>query len=369
MIENPRRVAIGVLADPGLPATLVDHLNETLDDDLRAAFGESVHWTVDTVHDPFEAMYPDYTQLRAKAREHVRDTVWDVVICVTDQPMRDESGVFVASLDAAARVAVISLPALGGFRPRHRLRATLVAIIAHLAAPSAGTAELRRRLPEPASHVLDAEPDSSNLNIIDPRRSAVSRLLAGMVRVNQPWRLLAGLSTALAGALTGIAFGLLYSSIWTLSTALGPIRLAGLIVVAVTALTVWIIAGHRLWERRDGRDVQVRLRNVSTVVTVTVGALAFFLTMFAISLGAVALVIPPDYLATTLGRAVDVTDYVVIAAMASVLGTLAGAVGSGLEDDTTVREATYGYREQERHRRVQQQADDGTGPTHPYRRN
>lgn len=41
--------------------------------------------------------------------------------------------------------------------------------------------------------------------------------------------------------------------------------------------------------------------------------------------------------------------------MASVLGTIAGAVGSGLEDDTTVPRAAYGYREQERWREVRRQ--------------
>jgi hypothetical protein len=33
-----------------------------------------------------------------------------------------------------------------------------------------------------------------------------------------------------------------------------------------------------------------------------------------------------------------------------------------------VREATYGYRERERHRRVEHDAQNGTAPTLPYRR-
>ncbi|MFG2446699.1 hypothetical protein ACGFQG_27890 [Nocardia fluminea] len=40
--------------------------------------------------------------------------------------------------------------------------------------------------------------------------------------------------------------------------------------------------------------------------------------------------------------------------MATVLGTVAGALGSGLADDVTVRRATYGYREQDRRRLAEQ---------------
>ncbi|NRN67095.1 hypothetical protein GC106_43280 [Kibdelosporangium sp. 4NS15] len=348
---SPRSAAVGLLADPGLPAVLADLLHDTLSDRLRAEASDAVKWTVDTVHEPFEAMYPDDDQLMGKARQHVRDTVWDLVVCITDQPMWDESGVVVASLHTDERVAVVSLPALGAWDLRRRLGDLVVRIIAYLTG-------LSSRLPGDVVH------ESPYVDIVRPRRWAVARLLTGMVRMNRPWQLFCGLSRALAGALTGMTFGVLYSTIWTLGASLGPWRLAALTTVAVGALTVWIVAGHDLWERRP----HVRLRNASTVVTILVGTVAFFLAMFLIALAAVALVIPPDYLSNTLGHAADVSDYVIVALMASVLGTIAGAVGSGLEDDVTVREATYGYREQQRRRRVEREAEDGTTPTRRYRR-
>ncbi|WP_158839780.1 hypothetical protein [Saccharothrix deserti] len=387
----PAAVAVGLLADPGLPATLTDRLRDALPERLRDGVTDEVAWTVDTVHEPFEAMYPDYSPLIDKAREHVRGTVWDLVVCVTDQPMQDDSTVVVASLHTADRVSVISLPALGGWRLRRRLSATVVAIIGYFTAQThdprepVAISELRRRLSSRTTCVLGAEPGSPHLDahadahadsrveVVRPFRRALPRLLAGMVRVNRPWRLLRGLSRALAGALTGIAFGVLYSTIWTLGTSLGPLRLAGVTVAAVAAMTVWVIVGHELWERGrrtdgGGRDPRVRLRNASTLVTVTVGTVAFFLAMLTIALAAVALVIPPSYLAGTLGHPVGPSHYLVLALMASVLGTIAGAVGSGLEDDTTVREATYGYREQQRRRRVEGVADSGTTATSRYRR-
>lgn len=88
------------------------------------------------------------------------------------------------------------------------------------------------------------------------------------------------------------------------------------------------------------------------MLTVALGAVVFFLALFAVTLVAAAVVIPPDYLASILVQPVDWRDYLTVALMASVLGTVAGAVGSGLEDEKTVRRATYGYREQERWREV-----------------
>ncbi|KAF0845385.1 hypothetical protein [Nocardia caishijiensis] len=215
----------------------------------------------------------------------------------------------------------------------------------------------RAGLAPPAPHGLRVVEHEGEWRMVRSGRFGSLSLLAGMVRANRPWQLVMGLSSALAGAMAGTAFGVLYSSIWSLATAMGPLRLAGMTVAALSALSAWIIAGHGLWEQRTiGRDDRyLALRNAGTVTTVAVGTIVFFLALYAITLVAVAVVVPPDYLSTTLARPCGPSDYLTIALVATVLGTVAGAVGSGLEDDVTVRKATYGYREQERRRAVEDQ--------------
>jgi hypothetical protein len=90
---------------------------------------------------------------------------------------------------------------------------------------------------------------------------------------------------------------------------------------------------------------------VSTGVTVVAGVLLFFGALLLINLTAAAAVIPPGYLAQVLGRPAAPFDYLRVALMATVMGLIAGAVGSRLEDDATVRQAAYSQREQ--HRRSQ----------------
>jgi hypothetical protein len=277
--------------------------------------------------------------------------------------MRAGGGVVLAEISSAGRVALISLPAPGGLRLRRRSAELIVAIVDWLTRDIAGRGTDaqpdRPRLPRRTfsavhARVLVPPADDIAIEIVTTRRRGLPRLLAGVVRANRPWKLAMGLSTALAGALTGSAFGVLYSAVWQLGAALSPLRLTAVTLGAITALVFWLIVGHDLWERGADRDRVggTWLRNAGTVLQLGFGALMFFLALFTISTVAAAVVIPPEYLASQIGDAVDWRSYVTVGLMASALGTVAGAVGSGLEDDETVRRATYGFREQERWREV-----------------
>lgn len=204
-------------------------------------------------------------------------------------------------------MVLLSLPALGGLWLRRRTRDVVVPVLDHL------VAEMRRQSRHRATEspslsrlasrhdIVIADSDSEvQIEVVSRSRSGLRRLIAGMVRVNRPWKLALGLSTALAGALTGTAFGVLYSAIWQLGAALSPLRLAAVTLGATSALVVWLIVGHDLWERGPGASWRVAaawLRNAAMLVTVTFGALMFFVLLFVIAVVAAVVVIPPEYLA------------------------------------------------------------------------
>jgi hypothetical protein len=350
-------VLIGVLADPNLPTRVAQRLSADLPGALAAQVSDAVHWRIETAHEPFE-IAGTYDRVIDKARARVTDTGWDIALCITDIPMETSNGVVVADVGLHDKVALVSLPALGGFRLRRRARDVAVAIIDELVAqldppidhgagPPAGRtgSSLAGRLTRRVAPVdLDVD-----IELVMGRRPGALRLLAGTVRANQPWQLAIGLSTALAGAATGSAFGILYSAIWTLATVLEPWRLAAGTVAAVGVLAVWLIVGHGLWQRPQASVTRLgRLLNVATVLTVAGGVLVFYGALFVLNLAAAALIIPPDYFGEVIGRPVGIFDYLRVALMASGMGTVAGAVGSGLEDDETVRKAAYSTREQQR---------------------
>jgi hypothetical protein len=55
-----------------------------------------------------------------------------------------------------------------------------------------------------------------------------------------------------------------------------------------------------------------------------------------------------SFLESILQHPVGFGDYMKLAWITASLATVAGALGSGLEDEETVRDATYGYRQRRR---------------------
>jgi hypothetical protein len=350
MAGEESTIVVGLLTDPSLPAEIARGLAEDLPDKLRDQLNSPVAWEVEVALAPFEVA-PHPERIIDKARQRVDGTSWHITLAITDLPIRSGSEAVVAQASCADRVALISLPALGGMRLRARARKTAIAIIGELL-PGLVGADAGGTPPPGGSRRLGRAATSSDgdidLEILVGRGRGIVRLLAGMVRANRPWLLALGLSTALAGAGAGSAFGILYSTLWRFADALGAPRVAAATLLAVGVLTLWLIAGHGLWERKARSRPLARLFNAATVLTVLSGVLVFYAVLLAINFTAAAVMIPPHYLAQQLGHPVGWVEYLRVSLMATILGTISGAVGSGLEDTGTVRAAAYRSRQQQR---------------------
>jgi hypothetical protein len=86
------------------------------------------------------------------------------------------------------------------------------------------------------------------------------------------------------------------------------------------------------------------LFNLATLATVVFGVLTLYAFVFAVCLGAAALLIDSSVFARQVGHRVDATDYLALAWLASSLATAGGALGAMVESDEAVREAAYAYR-------------------------
>jgi hypothetical protein len=172
------------------------------------------------------------------------------------------------------------------------------------------------------------------------------RLLLGMVRANQPWRLAIGLSRALTAALATGVFALVTPDIWRLGDALGWLRLSAIAVGSVAAITIALIAGAGLWEHTSHPGVrkQVTLFNLATTATVVLGVLSLYAALLLLALVTAPVLVPAQLLEQGTGHGVRVGDYVALAWLTGSLATLGGALGAGLESDESVRAAAYTYR-------------------------
>jgi hypothetical protein len=257
----------------------------------------------------------------------------------------------VAQTSARRRVAVVSLPSLG-LRQLRAVRAVVPDLVGRLLTdasdermPPAGwaPAELASRVT--AIRRVLGMGDAGELSYVASRLAGRMRLVTGMVKANRPGRALLGLSKLLVGAFGTAAFALTTDTIWQMGDALGGLRLAVIMLLGLAALVAWLIVAHDLWEKPD-RETSAelaRMFNLGTTLTLTLATAVSYLVLFAGTALAAALLIDTSVLEQTLQRPVDIADYLKLAWIISSLATVGGAIGSGLEDEKTVRAAAYGY--------------------------
>src|SRR5215208_1479945 len=143
-----------------------------------------------------------------------------------------------------------------------------------------------------------------------------------------------------------------------------PILVLALMVAAIVAMAAWIFVAHHLWEHPDDRQQRkwAALYNGVTALTVSTAVLSAYAVLFALIFLAAWVFVPGGYFQTTLKHTVGFGDYLTLAWLGTSLATVAGALGAGLEDEETVRDASYGYRQRCRHEddnNPEEESEDG----------
>ena len=358
-------VVVGLLADPGLPAELSEDLAGQLPELLDRQTDGRARWQVDTTT---QALTLDEhgTLPSVQIGQHaLAEHGWDLVILITELPRRAGTQPIISDYGADTGVGLMSLPALGAVGLRRQARKVLIHLLTeHLVAKplSEGSGHGRAGqhdhrplgLGAPVEHISsDDEGIDSHLALTGV--AGRLRLLAGMVRANRPWRLVPSLSPAIAGAAAGAAFGIFYSNIWQLADAFSTWRLLLVNVLAVLAMIAWLIIDNGLWERPsdDRLREEAVLYNAATALTISIGVVCMYVLLYVVTLASALVVIPPTYLESTLAHPSGFGEYAIIAWLSVSMGTIAGALGSGLASEDAVRQAAYSKREQERRRRLE----------------
>lgn len=364
-----RILVVGLLADPDTPAEVAAKLVEDLPDELAAQVDRGTTWDVRTMTHPLTASVQDPEEVIGAIADQTADTDWDIGIYLTDLPMQHDDQPILLDLDHDRRVAGLSLPGFGAFGQHHKVRDAIVRLVADLTDDDAGVDRgedqpsrlahaLASRL-QPVRVVRAGDGKQTRRYVTTPRRGR-TRLLAGMVRTNQPWRLLVGMRSALAAVLaTGAYLIITSTTVWQLSTLLGVDKLVLTAVVSVALMVAWIIGAHHLWERaRDQSDrKETFLYNASTVITLSIGVLVMFVAVYVLTLLGSLFFLEPSLLGSSLGRPPTYGDHFMLAWLATGLATVAGALGSGLDSEDAVRRAAYGYRERQRRDEIGQEIE------------
>ncbi|MFJ6113216.1 hypothetical protein ACIQC8_03775 [Agrococcus sediminis] len=320
-------IRVGLVADPASPTIVARRMTDLVPPGSDDRDG----WDIELLTTPFtlgsEAVDTALERLRT-----LRDrSEWDLVIGVTELPLRDDDGRYLlAAVDPRQQSAVLSLPGLGGFRIQSRARRTVRRLVSGMAEPT--------------------ETDGHRVRL--PGLSGRGRVLLGMVLANRPWLLAAGLKSALVAALATGAVATVEPTFWMLAASLSGWRLWLATIASIAIVVAWIVIDGELWDRPEDDSPQARdrsrLYNTSTLLTLTVGVVICYLALYVVNLLWALFVLDP---AVTDGS-IEFADIFVLTWFVASVATLGGALGTGLESDEAIRAAAYSKREEERRARL-----------------
>jgi len=348
------RPTLGLLADPGVPADIA----RAVADDLAvvsASHDGGPGWDMRPDERILPPLTEGYDALLAVASRRMDEERWQGIVCFTDSPMRDGREALVADLLRRRRVAVLSVPAFGALPLRRYVGAVAAELTQELTEPPE-----RHQSKEGEQRQTGAATSSGRFHRVHAPNPDVAvrittshapvRLLVGLVRANQPWRLLGGLKGALAAALATSAYVLINPSVWQFADQVSLRKLVLMTAFSIAGMVTWLVTAHRLWERpaEPSNRARVRLFNASTLLTVLIGVGCGYVVLFAANLFAEVFLIDPGFLQANLGHQTRPGDYLAIAWFASSVAVIAGAIGSGFEDEASVRRAAYSRRERRR---------------------
>jgi hypothetical protein len=321
---------VGLVADPALPTDIAHRISD-LD---PPGDGHRTQWEIEVVSEPFTIGCEDVDTAMARLNDEARGHEWDLVVGLTELPLRDDEGRYLLiEADPQRRRAVLSLPALGGFRMRARVRHAVRTLIDGMTDPSGHDEHDEHRVPL-------------------PRIGGRWRLLLGMVLANRPWLLVPGLKSALVAALATGAVATINSTVWLLAGSMSWWRLVVATIASISLVVAWLVIDGELWDRPDDDTSEARERsrlyNTSTLITLTTGVFICYVALYLVNLAWALFVLDPGLMGGYLNTSLGHSDLFVLAWFVASAATVGGGLGSGLESDEAIRAATYSKREEER---------------------
>jgi uncharacterized membrane protein len=327
-------------------------------DDLSRVLSErypNVNWKITAIRESLVTPPAGVADLVDAARLRLLDEDWDLVVHVTELPLRVSRRPVLRHSSPTHRAAVVSLPALG-LMPSRRLVDAVAQAVGVIAGEilqdgvqtDANQQVVQRRLAALASEVEGSDSLDGAVLLLRIVTGNL-RLLAGMVRANHPWRLATRLSREVIGALGVASYAIVSADVWRLASRLAAPRLAVVCLAAIAGGVGTLIVAHRLWEVAPANRAreQAMLFNIVTLITVSFGILTLYAAVCLLSLAAAGLIIEPSLMSERIGHRSDFADYLRLALLAGSLAMVGGALGAVLESDVAVREATYAYRHQQ----------------------
>lgn len=363
-------IRVGLISAPNFPAEIAERLCDELPDIFVENIDKEASWKVETTVDTLVGVAEETKEVLDNASNIKKDHNWDFVICLTDLPIFMKKKIVVGNASIKNKIGQVSVPAFGFMPMRKRIRVMIVELMKELyrkserqptrddqtrvngkdAAKNIGRQFYFSRV----RRLEAAEDDELDFRYIV--RSAFIgyvRILFGMTFANRPWAALLSFKKLVMLSFASGAYISIFPNPWVLSVEYSPVRLSILSLLSIFGMVIWIILTHNLWEKpsEHGKKRWRNLYNRTTFLTLTSIVVLNYLVLFSMFLAGMALLVPPELfqLRTSVEGMPSFIYYIKLVWLITSCGTLAGAIGTGLESEERIRNVTYSFRQQQRY--------------------
>lgn len=358
-------INIVLIAAPEFSTDIAEELKETLPEIFETEINRETKWTIETITDGFTSVAEDDEELLEGVLTLLETKNWDYAVSLTDIPLFHKKEIMLAQVNHAYKFGLVSLPTTGWF-VKKRITNIVLKVVEEIY-----YADINRPEEEPEErknaafylgNIDKITDEKESKYIFSSRLYGLITILFGMTYDNQPWTIMPSLKTTIAVAFGSGAYAMIFPTLWMMSDAYNPWRLVVLMVLAIFGLVIWMIQGHNLWEKKTPTKSRKyrTLYNATTIFTLFIAVSLFYLILTTLFLGTAFIFVEPSYYVeqTESTQLPNFLNYLQLAWMAASVGTITGAVGVGLEDEENVRQKTYGYRQRERYRILEESKEE-----------
>src|SRR5699024_8068309 len=108
-----KKIHLGLIPSPDLPAKLTSHIVADLPDLLQKHVDHASSFKAEIAIDPLIGTAEIMNEMMDKAIHLKYKNNWDYVICLTDLPHFYEKQIVIADVNTKSQVALISIPVFG----------------------------------------------------------------------------------------------------------------------------------------------------------------------------------------------------------------------------------------------------------------
>lgn len=363
-------ITVGLIPAPGMPKKLVEKIIDDLPGLARKYVDDSCTFKFEIEVSPLTSSseYINETIHRMVKIKEKND--WDYVIGITDLPSLSEKRVVVSEFDSQKLVSLLSLPALGFFILKRKLKRMVIHHLEYLHEYNQNSLSFKSsELSTPTVMNISRETpiednESTNRYIIKSYFIGWLKITLGMTYINEPWSIVTNFKTLVSLAFASGTYISIFSTPWELSMDYQPWRLIALMLFSITGMVFWLIYAHKLWEISSTRTAAHYrwIYNLTTFMTLLFVTLANYVILYILLTISITMFVPPEIFNDWTKADTDFTvmNYINLIWFTTSLGMLAGALGSTAESEDKVRSVTYSYRQRYRYNKLQEEDEDSS---------